>query len=179
MVVVLLLWGCDAEDRNMDRALTLRQAMLNGNGCAFKASVTADYGDYLQSFVLRCSADSAGTVSFEVLAPDTISGITGTMKEDQGTLTFDGEVLVFAPLAEGEVAPVTAPWIFVHTLLGGYISACGETEQGLVLSVNDSYADDALSLEILLDKNDRPASAEIIWQGRRILSLRIEEFEIL
>lgn len=163
----------------MDRALALRQRLLDGGGCSFEATVTADYGEYLHSFVLRCQADASGKLTFEVLAPETISGITGTMNAEQGTLTFDQEILAFSPLADGQVAPVTAPWILVHTLRGGYISACGEMEQGLILSINDSYADDALGLEIRLDEHDLPVSAEIIWQGRRILSMQIEDFEIL
>lgn len=179
VMVLLLLCGCGTEDQKMDRALALRQRLLEGSGCSFETIVSADYGEYLHSFVLRCQADTDGKITFEVLAPETIRGITGTMNAEQGTLTFDQEILAFSPLADGQIAPVTAPWILVHTLRGGYISACGETEQGLLLSVNDSYADDALGLEIRLDENDLPVSAEIIWQGRRILSMLIEDFEIL
>ncbi len=179
VICVVFLLGCSPGDDAMDRAVTLRSRLLEAKGCKFDATVVADYDDYRHTFVLRCSTDAQGTLAFQVLAPESIAGITGTMEREQGKLTFDREILAFSPLADGQIAPITAPWILVHTLRGGYITACGKTEQGLLLSVDDSYADDALRLEIRLDDNDLPISAEIIWQGRRILSVLIENFEIL
>lgn len=179
ILVMLLLCGCGGSDEKMDRAMALRQRLLDAEECRFEATVTADYGETFSTFVLLCSGDREGNLTFEVLAPDTIGGITGTMNAQQGKLTFDDEVLVFEPLADGVIAPVTAPWIFLHTLRSGYLTACADVNAGLLLSIDDSYADDALSLEILLDENDHPKEAEIIWQGRRILSLKIEEFELL
>lgn len=177
LVVCIFLFGCSAEDANMERALALRSRMLEADGCSFDATVNADYDDYRHTFVLRCQADQKGRITFEVIAPETISGITGTMEEQTGKLTFDGEVLAFSPLADGQIAPVTAPWILIHTLRGGYLTACGENAHGLILSINDSYADDALGLEIQLDSNDLPDFAEVIWQGRRILSIQLENFK--
>ena len=99
------------------------------------------------------------------------------MDEFQGKLTFDREVLVFSPLADGQIAPVTAPWILIHTLREGYITACGQTDRGLLLSINDSYAEDSIGLEIYLDESELPVFAEIIWQGKRILSVQLENFK--
>lgn len=163
----------------MAQALQLRERMLASEGFTFDVTVTSDYGTYLHSFVLRCSADANGKTTFEVIAPDSISGITGWIDDDGGKLTFDEEILVFSPLADGQISPVTAPWILIRTLLGGYITSCANTEGGLELTIDDSYADDALSLMIRLDKELNPCSAEIIWQNRRILSMRVENFRIL
>ena len=176
-MLCVILCGCSSKDEEMERALALRSTMLEANGCTFDATVVADYGDYRHTFVLHCQADQKGELRFEVLAPDTISGITGIMDEFQGKLTFDREVLAFYPLADGQIAPVTAPWILIHTLREGYITACGRTDRGLLLSINDSYAEDALGLEIYLDESDLPVFAEIIWQGRRILSVQLENFK--
>lgn len=175
----MLLFGCSAEEDSMERALALRNRMQAADGCSFDATVTSDYGAYLHSFVLRCQTDAAGTVRFEVIAPDTISGITGTIEKDRGKLTFDEEVLAFSPLADGQLAPVTAPWILIRTLLGGYITSCGDSGNGLQLFIDDSYADNALTLEICLDEQDLPRTAEIIWRGRRILTMQIENFQML
>lgn len=179
VLCVLFLSGCAPADDPMEKGMTLRSQLLDGNGCAFSAVVTADYGDYLHTFVLQCEGDPAGELRFEVLAPDTISGIAGIMTGEEGKLTFDEEVLLFSPLADGQLAPVTGPWVFVKALRSGYLVSCGKTEQGSVLTVDDSYAQDALRLDIRLDEQDIPVSAEIYWQGRRILSMIIENFEIL
>lgn len=163
----------------MERAMALRERMLCAESFSFEATVTADYGDYFHTFVLACHADQEGTMSFQVLAPDSIAGITGEMDQEQGRLTFDNEILAFSPLADGMLAPVTAPWLLIHTLRGGYLSACGETDQGLLLTIDDSYADDALTLQIQLDHRDLPDFAEVIWQGRRILTIQLENFELV
>ena len=179
LVLCVFLFGCRSADAEMERALALRSKFLESAGCSFDATVTADYGDYRHTFVLNCQTDQSGSIRFEVLAPDTISGITGIMDENQGKLTFDEEVLVFSPMADGQLAPVTAPWILLQTLRSGHITACGQTERGLLLSINDSYADDALGLEVQLDGADTPVFAEIIWQGRRILLIQLENFKWL
>ena len=178
LLLVVMLGGCASEEP-MDRAMALRQKLLSSGGCSFEATVTADYGEKLHTFVLSCQADGTGELVFEVLAPDTIAGITGTMSASGGALTFDEEVLAFAPLADGQVAPVTAPWILVETLRGGYIRSCGWENECLRLTIDDSYAEDALQVDIWLDENDLPKQAEILWQGRRILTVKVENFTIL
>lgn len=177
-LVAVLLFGC-SEANPMDKAISLRQRILNAGGISFDATVTADYGDILQSFSLRCLVDESGKLTFEVLSPESISGITGTMSAEGGSLTFDSQVLAFDPLAEGQVAPVTAPWLLVHTLRGGYIRACGEESGGTRLTIDDSYEEDTLQIDIWLDEKDAPKEAEILWHGRRILSLVIENFDLL
>ena len=54
----------------------------------------------------------------------------------------------------------------------------GEQDGRLVLNVNDSYADDALTLDVTLDENDLPARAEIFCQGKRILSMTLKNVVI-
>ena len=163
----------------MDHGISLRNRLQKGNGCSFTATVTADYGTYLHTFALQCAADATGEIRFQVLAPDTISGITGMISGQQGKLTFDEEVLLFSPLADGLLAPVTAPWVLVQTLKGGYIVSGCQLESGMELSIDDSYAENALRLDVQLNDQDLPVSAEIFWEGRRILSMLIEDFQIL
>ena len=179
LVCVLFLLGCAPGEDALEPGLRLRQQLLEGDGCTFRATVTADYGSYLHTFVIDCQEDRDGELLFQVIAPDTIAGITGSLTADQGRLTFDGEVLAFSPLADGLLAPVSAPRTFTQTLRRGYLVSCGEIDTGFVLSINDSYADNALRLEICLNREERPVSAEIYWQGRRILSMQIEDFQIL
>lgn len=178
LTVMCLLVGCEGGTDGTNRVLELRQRMLSGS-CEFTATVTADYGDYLHTFVVGCAADLNGTVSFTVLAPDTISGITGSITGQEGTLTFDDQVLVFSPLADGQLGPVAAPWVLVNCLRSGYLVSVGETEQGLLLTIDDSYAEDSLRIDVRLNDEDIPVTAEIIWQGRRILTMKIENFRFV
>lgn len=159
--------------------MKLRSDLLACESCGFRAEITADYGDAIQEFTLQCEGRSDGTLGFEVLEPESIAGITGRFSGESGMLTFDDITLQFPLLADDQVTPVSAPWILLKTLLGGYLSACAMEEELLRLTVYDSYQEDALQMEIWLDGEDKPVQGEIYYGNRRILTLTIEEFEIM
>ena len=179
MVLLLLtLGGCVAKDEGMDRAMALRQRLLKAEGCSFDVELTADYGDKTFTFCLKCDADSKGNVKFQVTAPQSIAGITGEISTSGGKLTFDGQALTFQLMAQGQISPVSAPWILLKTLRSGYLTSSGQDGQCLRIAIDDSYADDALHLDIWLDMGDIPVRGEILWQGRRILSMDVKNFQI-
>ena len=173
--VIVLLTGCGATDTSMDRAMTLRSGLLN-KGAAFETVITADYGDKLYSFGASCAVDTQGTLSFTVTQPETIAGITGTVSAAGGKLTFGDKALAFPMLADGQVTPVSAPWLLMKTLRGGYLTSCAAQGDGLRLSIDDSYHSDALHLDIWLDGQDLPVRCEVLWKGRRILSMEVKNF---
>lgn len=170
----LLISGCKKSDSGMDRALDLRQK-IQQNECSFQAEITADYGDTVYAFTMDCQTDSLGNLSFTVIAPESIKGITGTIDATGGNLTFDETMLAFELLADGQITPVSAPWLLMRTLRGGYIRASSITDTGFKLIINDSYEEDSLQLDIWLEE-DLPTAAEILWQGRRVVSMNVKNF---
>lgn len=153
------------------------RAKLLAQDCQFEAVVTADYGDKVYTFTMVCRTEDDGGLTFTVLEPESIAGITGEIREESGKLTFgDDQALAFDTLAEGQVTPVTAPWLLIKTLRGGYLTSCGTEDELLRVTIDDSYADDALTLDIWLDSLDQPVAADILWQGRRMLSIQVRSF---
>lgn len=177
-VLVSFLCGCGNTATEMDNALWLRNQMLQ-NKCSFDVTVVADYSEKLYTFSMNCQVDSNGAVEFCVTKPETISGITGTVSEEGGTLTFDNKALLFETIADGLLTPVTAPWVLIKTIRSGYINACGKHDDGSYLQIDDSYKENALHIEIWTDEQTLPERAEIIWEGRRILSMTVENFKFL
>ena len=176
-IAMFLLNGCGTTTSEMDAAVELRQKLLV-NSCSFVADITADYGDELYNFRVQCSADASGNMNFTVIAPDTISGITGCIDRDNAKLTFDDTVLSFPPLSDGKLAPAMAPWVFINTLRSGFLSACGKNGDLYLILADDSYADNALKLEIWADPALVPVSADIFWNQQRIVSIQISDFII-
>lgn len=158
--------------------MRLRAGLLGCLECSFRTIVTADYGDSVQKFAMDCTGDSKGNLRFAVAEPETIAGITGKIEDGDGYLTFDDTVLSFPLLADGRVSPVSAPWILLKTLRSGYLTACCKEEDKLHITVDDSYADDALKLEIWLDESQTPVLAEVYHEGGRILTMTVEGFKI-
>lgn len=178
-ILILLLSGCASSPDEMETAMELRSKLLKSAGCSFHADISADYGDRIHTFALDCKADSAGNLAFTVVEPDAISGITGFLSGEGGSLTFDDTALHFGLLADDQLSPISAPWILIKTLRSGYItSVC--TENGRIrLSIDDSYEDDPLRLDIWLNPEHEPEHADILYDGRRILSVAVADFEFL
>ena len=179
MLVSLFLVGCGSHHEELERVMGLRAALLGSGGCTFDAKITADYGEVSFAFSMACQADGQGNMTFTVKEPESIAGITGSVSAQGGKLTFDDTALAFDLLAEGQVTPVTAPWLLVKTLRGGYVTSCGMEEEKLRVSIDDSYEEDALRLDIWLDDKDMPIYGEILWAERRILSMEIINFQIV
>lgn len=179
LIVVLLVAGCTSIDGEMSRAIGLRDKILKSNGCAFTAVVTADYGDKLYAFTLDCKTDQAGNLTFTVVEPQSIAGIKGQISGEGGHLTFSDKALAFETMADGMISPVNAPWVFINTLRGGYLSACGTDGEYMKVLLDDSYKEEALHLEVWLDAQDNPIKTEILWKGSRVLSLDVKNFEYL
>ena len=178
VAALLLLCGCGGESDGMDRCMDLRGRLLGSESISFDAKITADYGDTVHTFAMSCSGSSQGDLRFEVTEPESISGIIGEIASGKGKLTFDGAALQFPLLADGQVTPVSGPWIFLKTLLGGYITSCGQEGEYLRCTVHDDYEEDALRLDIWLDGEDVPVRGEIFWEGRRILAVDVTNFRI-
>lgn len=175
MLVCVLLSGCSRGQDRINRCMELRSRVLR-SGCSFTAEITADYGDKIYTFTVDCAADSAGELTFAVVQPESIAGITGSISGEGGFLTFEDAVLHFELLADETLSPVSAPWIFIKTLRGGYLTSAGDDGDLLRVTIDDSYEEDALQLDIWLDGEDIPVQVDILYDGRRILSMTIRDF---
>lgn len=178
LCIILLLTGCKGANSGVDRAIALRNKLAESNGCSFHAKITADYGEKIYVFSMDCTTDKEGNLTFSVTEPATISGITGKISTSGGEITFDDKVLAFQMMADGQITPVSAPWLFIKTLRSGYLKGCTDEENGYQISIDDSYAEDALHLNILVEGNT-PKFGEIFWKNRRVLTVSVENFTYL
>lgn len=176
--MLVLLSGCAGQSRELERGIALRTKILGSPLCSFDADIAADYGDKLHVFSMQCLVDCRGTVRFTVTAPESISGIQGSVDGGQGTLRFDNTALHFPLLADNQASPVSAPWLLMKALRGGCITSAGRDGELLRLSIDDSFDDDALHLDIWLDGADTPIRGEVLYRERKILSLDVKNFTI-
>lgn len=181
--VVLLLFflfsGCTNGDSQLDSVIKLRNRIEKCENCSFTAAITADYGEKTNEFKMTCVTGADGDMSFEVVEPSTISGITGSFTKDSGMLTFDDQILMFEMLADDQITPISAPWLLMQTLKGGYISACGQDGKNILVQIDDSYYGDSLQADIWLNDSNVPIRAEFIWRGKRIVSIDVADFLIV
>lgn len=178
VLLVILLSGC-GKNTALDAGMRLRSDLLQSNGCSFDAVITADYGEKMYTFSVRCQTDASGVLTFSVTEPATIAGITGVVDQTGGKLTFDDKALAFPTLADGLITPVGAPWLLVHAMAGGYLKACEEKNDGTHIVIDDSYLQSAVQIELYCDNDNKPVRGEIIWEGRRIITMDVMNFMFL
>jgi len=178
LTILLCLSGCDSENSALKEGMAFRDKLLSGQGCRFSVQITADYGEHLYYFEMDCAADSVGDMTFCVTAPESIAGIEGSLSYAGGTLDFADTALQFDLLADDQLTPVSSPWILLKTLRSGYIASACYEEELLRLTVDDSYEEDALRLDIWL-RDECPVRSDVLYDGKRILSMEVKDFEIL
>lgn len=179
LTTIVLFTGCADSRDGMNGFVAFRDKMLKGNGCSFETTVTVDYGNSFSSFDLVCKTDNVGDMALTVTNPDSISGISCKISGGKGQLTFDDKAVAFEMLANGQITPISAPWLFIKALRGGYISSCSEGEMETIIRIDDSFGDVPFSVDVRVDETFLPKAAEIIWNGKRIVSMEISSFIIV
>lgn len=174
-LLLVFLMGCSSRDPAMEAALELRSRCLGAQKIQFRTQISADYITHIESFNLECVQNTDGSMAFQVLGPADIEGIRGTVSEDEGTVEFDETVLAFPLMAEGRLSPLSGPWVLMQAIRSGNILAVGQEGALIHLTINDSYGDNALSVDLWLE-NGSVCAAEIAWEGRRCLTMTVEEF---
>lgn len=116
---------------------------------------------------------------FSVTEPETISGIAGSIKDAEGQLTFDDKVLAFQLLADGLITPVCAPWLLCKALRSGYISSCGKDADLIRVGIDDSFQGETLRVDLWLNQDHIPVRGEILWKGRRIMSVDVHNLNFV
>lgn len=178
-LLIFFFCGCKNTDDELNQALRYRQELISSEQCQFDCLITADYGEAIYEFSIRCIFNNEGAMSFEVLQPESIAGITGKVSSDGGDLTFDDQSLAFPVLADGYISPVSAPWLLMKSLRSGYIGSCGKDGEFYKLMLDDSFESNPLQVEAWMDQNFIPVRGELIWLGRRILSLDVTNYSCL
>lgn len=113
------------------------------------------------------------------MSPESLEGISGEIEAEGGKLTFDDTALDFGLLADGQVSPVTCTYMMLKTWRSGYISSAGETEEGLRITFDSSFAEKPLTVDLWLDGTGIPVWGEITFSDRKILTAEIKNFMFL
>ena len=178
LLLISILCGCNSKDVQLQQALELRKALISAENCSFETTITADYGKTLYTFQMHCHMDSDNNLSFTVTDPETIAGISGMISKDTASLTFDDKLLAFPILADDQLTPVSAPWIFLNALKSGYIIGSSGEEDGHCIYLEDSFSENPIHIEVHTDLQWQPYHADFFWKQQRVLSIEIRNFNI-
>lgn len=171
--MVLLFSGCSASGE-AQTVEALREAMAQAQEIRFQCEIQAAYTDGVECFTLLCTQKEDEAMTFQVLAPEAIEGIQGTVDETDGTLRYDGAILGFPLLARQRLSPVSGPWVMLRALRSGCLTGWSREGEIYHLTLDDSYGDDPLTVDVWI-REKTLLSGEISWRGQRQLSIQVEE----
>lgn len=177
LLASVLLCGCCAES-DLSSALNLR-SKLQEHRVSFDVDISADYGEEIYTFSLSCQTEEGGDLRFCVKQPESIVGIEGVVREKTGELIFDDQVLAFPTLADGYITPVGAPWVLLRGLRSGYLKSASKEQGNLRCAIDDTYAEDAVHIDVWLSAEDVPVRADLLYKGRRYITLNVTNFRFL
>jgi hypothetical protein len=175
LLACLVFTGCGKEG-GVSGAIEFRAQLVRAGGCSFTAEVTADFGDEVYAFTLQCESDADGTTDITIIQPETLAGITATVTDSGGQITYDGMAVDFGLLASGDVIPAAAPAIVVSCWGQEYIESAGPEEGLERVTYTKGFDDKQLTADTWFE-NGVPICAELCYNGQRILKLTITDFQ--
>lgn len=176
LVCLFLFCGCGKEDSHLSQGIAFRSKLVERGGCSFQAEITADYGSDILRFCLKCEADGQGNVGFTLTEPETLSGISGSIREGGGEITYDGMIVDFGLLLQDAVAPAAAPAILINSWISGYILWGGKDGDTYQMCCEQVTEGRTLEVESFF-KNELPFYAEVCYNGSRIMEIQINDFQ--
>ena len=172
---LVFLMGCSGPYPAMEEALALRSRCLASASVQFQVDIRADYISGYEEFSMDCETAPDGAVSFRVISPGEIADISGTVRQDEGTVEFDGAVLAYPLMAQGRLSPLSGPWVVMKAIRSGCIIAAGQEGELTRVTIDDSYADNALTVDLWL-RDGQVMGAEVAWEGLRCLTMTFDDF---
>ena len=178
MLLLSLLTGCGGKEM-MQQALDFRTSLLECEQYSFTADLTANYDDRVYDFTLECVGTPSGDMSMTVTAPDTISGISATVKNDCRTIEFDGLSLEFGPLADGRVSLICGPALLGACWASEYIDSTGKDEEQTIVVYRKGYEQEEVVVRCWFDTATALPQYAEIWCGDAVvLSAELSNFSI-
>ena len=90
-------------------------------------------------------------------------------------MLFRSVVLAYPLMAQGRLSPLSGPWVVMKAIRSGCIIAAGQEGELTRVTIDDSYADNALTVDVWLEEG-QVIQAEVAWEGLRCLVMTFDDF---
>lgn len=169
----LLLSGCGTGSAKA--ALEELSAQLeNCTALSFTADVRAEYEHKTARFTLRYQEDRDGGL-VTVIAPELIAGVSARIEPGTTKLEYDSVVLDTGSLDNFGLSPLSSMPLLVQSIRTGHPASCRTEGDFTVIELEP---DDGLRCTVWFDSAMTPARAELARDGRVILYLEINDWDL-
>lgn len=176
VLMCLLLCGCTKTENSVHEAVRFRADLVQAGGCRYRAEICADFGTTVECFTVSCESLADGTTELVIESPESLSGITATITDKGGKITYDGMAVDFGLLADDSLAPAAVPALMVSCWSSEYI-VCGGNEEGRYRASYEKGFDESVVKIDTWFENHLPIYTEVCYNDCGILRITITEFE--
>ena len=177
-MLLCLLCACGGKEKDeLQAPMDFRAALLTAGGCSFRLDGQTEVEGRIFAYSLRCACTTDGASEVEVTAPESIAGIRIRTAPGEAKLLYDGVELTFGEADDPRLAPAAAPSTLLSAWTDAYITDAGREEGQLLVCYRLGYDDDAIFVYTRFDDEGKPASAELVYDGRTVSRLTVSEFE--
>ena len=178
MMLLCLLCACGGKRKDeLQAPVDFRASLLQAGGCSFRLEGTTDVEGRVYSYSLQCLCRTDGSAEAEVISPESIAGICIRTAPGEAKLLYDGAELSFGEPDDPRLAPAAAPATLTAAWTEAYITDAGMENGSLHVCYRLGYDDNVLYVYTDFDKAGRPVGAEMVFDGRRVSTLTVSDFE--
>ena len=175
MASLVVLCSCSSGKTEESRIEEIRSEYSEAESLTATALVTADYGDRVYEFKLRYTGnDTEGDV--EILAPESLKGLTARIGEVGKSLIYDGAELSLGDLTPDGISPMEC----LPMMTACWKSGC--TDGSVTEKINGR---DTLAVTYPIQENEQlitwfetdtnlPLRAELFFDGDMVISCEFE-----
>ena len=176
MIPLLLLAGCGEREAALDKDFdAFRESVAGASRITVHVTLTADYGETAESYVLDASYDGKQT-TVGIVEPALIAGVKSTARWGETTIEYGGVLLGTGTLDEEGLSPAAAMPAVFAAMAGGYVELLwrdGDLIAARIYAGEDSRCTVWLTAEELT-----PVHAEIASGGRTVISCELTDWSI-
>ena len=177
MMTLLLLPGCGGREARLEEQFdALRGAVTAAESIRFQAAVTADRGESVAEYTMNAAYDGQQT-SIELITPELLKGVKATALRGETSVSYDGVMLGAGPLDGEGLTPVSAIPVMLDAMANAYVELVWQEDDDLAARL---YVGENSVLTLWVDGTSlAPTAAEIAADGRTVVTVRIEGWEIV
>ena len=161
MIILTLLTACSPSITNIDKMAEIRTDFIAAERLELTASLTADYGDRVYDFRVKYTGDSQKG-KIEILAPESIAGITAEVDISGVTLVYDDARMETGRFINDGLSPVEA----IPMLISGW-------QKGIIKLLSEERLDSYDTLSMTTDITE-PAQAKTWFDKNTLIPIRSE-----
>ena len=176
MIPLLLLAGCGEREARLEKKFDgFRETLLAASEVTLRASLTADYGENVEHYVVDAAYDGKQT-ALTVAEPALLGGVRVTARWGETELSYGSVVIGAGPLNEDGITPVSAVPVMLEAMAGGHAELIWRDGDSLAARL---YAGEDSRCTVWLGEDDlTPFHAEISSGGRTVISCELSDWSV-